>query len=97
MDRSFDLCAALFAVIAAILWFMSAAGGLPTMVMYWGAAPLNDPFHVALVASARWNACAAASSGASALCMGAAAAIRWNPAVEAKFRSVVTLLSARKD
>jgi hypothetical protein len=97
MDRWFDLCAAFFAIIAAILWFISAAGGLPTMVMYWGAAPVNDPFHLALIASARWNACAAASSGTSALCMGAAAAVRWNPAIETTLRSVVPWLNAKKD
>jgi len=97
MDRSFDLYAACFAAVAAILWFISAAGGLPTMVMYWGTAPANDPFYGALVAAARWNAGAAASSAASALCMGAAAALRWNPAIETKLRAVVPWLSARKD
>jgi hypothetical protein len=93
MDRWFDLGAAVFAIAGAILWFVSAAGGLPTIITYWGAAPANDPFYVALMASARWNMYAAVSTGASALCMGVAAAIRWTPAIGTKLQSAASGLN----
>jgi hypothetical protein len=63
-----DIACALFALAAAIFWFMSA-GMLPPMVTYWDSTPVNDPYYVAITRSARLNKWAAGFSGASALCL----------------------------
>jgi hypothetical protein len=55
MERWFDVAAAIFAVAAAVFWFMSAYGKLPPMISYWDRAPDNDPLYVALKFSARMN------------------------------------------
>ncbi len=70
MEKWLDVGAAMFALVAAIFWFLSACGNLPAIVTYWGHAPGNDPFYLALKFSAQMNTCAAALSGMSALCMG---------------------------
>lgn len=75
MEKWLDLTAAIFAAIAALFWFLSAEA-VPQMVMYWGAAPPNDPFFMSVQASAHWNSLAAAFSGFAAAFMAAAAAHR---------------------
>jgi hypothetical protein len=55
------------AFAAAAFWFKSAAIELPPMVSYFNQAPPNDPFRLALEASARDNRYAAAWAGVSAL------------------------------
>jgi len=57
-------------LIAAILWFMSAAGDLPLApgAAIGGTLP-TDPFNVALHHSARLNKWAAGATGASVLLM----------------------------
>ena len=69
MDVWLDVGAAVFAIGAAIFWFLSAHGKLPPMVAYWDAAPPNDPLYVAIKFSAKMNRWAAGLSGLSALCM----------------------------
>jgi hypothetical protein len=70
MEFWLDIGAALFALFAALFWFLSAYGKLPQMVAYWDQTPETDPFYVAVKFSAKMNACAAGLSGLSALCMG---------------------------
>jgi len=60
--------AAIFALLAAVFWFASAARDLPAMVTYWGGAPPDDPFFASIRSSARLNRWAAFFSGLSALC-----------------------------
>lgn len=69
MEKWFDIAAALFAIGAAIFWFLSASGKLPPMKAYWDATPETDPFRIAVVYAAQMNQWAAGLSGASALCM----------------------------
>jgi hypothetical protein len=71
MEKRLDICAALFALVAAGFWFCSAYGTLPPMVTYWDTTPPNDAFYLAMKHSAKMNTCAAGLSGASAFCMGA--------------------------
>ena len=40
MERWLDMGAAIFAIAAAIFWFLSAYGELPPMVTYWYQARL---------------------------------------------------------
>jgi hypothetical protein len=68
MEKWLDFATALFAIVAAVFWFLSA-GNPPRMMQYWGSVPENDPFRLALVFSAKMNGWAAGLSGASALCM----------------------------
>jgi hypothetical protein len=68
-----DLATAIFAAISAAFWLMSAWGPVPKMAMYWGAAPSNDPFLMAVRASAHWNFWAAVFSALTAVCMAASA------------------------
>lgn len=68
MRMLLEICAMVFAFIAAVLWFMSAAGDLPQSITYWDATPPNDPFYAALQASVRWSRWAAVAAGISALC-----------------------------
>jgi hypothetical protein len=58
---------AVAAFVAAIFWFLSALGPLPTMQTYWGSAPSTDPLVHALNVSALMNRYAAGFSGLSAL------------------------------
>jgi hypothetical protein len=69
MEKWSDVAAAMFAFIAAVFWFLSAAGKLPPIVGYWDSTPETDPFRLAVVASAKMNRWAAGFSGASALSM----------------------------
>jgi hypothetical protein len=62
------------AFAAAVFWYLSAIGEIPTPVAYWDAAPKSDLFCAAIVQSTRWNRIAAGSTGTSVL-MGAIAAI----------------------
>jgi hypothetical protein len=54
--------------LAAIFWFISASGKVPSMGTYFDSAPPDDPFLVAVRRSAVWNRFAAALTGVSALC-----------------------------
>jgi hypothetical protein len=69
MTRCFDIATAVFALLAAIFWFLSAHGKLPPMVSYLDRAPKNDPLYVALKFSASMNTIASVLSGLSALCV----------------------------
>jgi len=42
MTRTFEIAAALFAVVAAVFWFLSAYGELPQIVSYWDTAPVDE-------------------------------------------------------
>jgi hypothetical protein len=66
MGRWLDIGAAIFAFIAAVFWFLSAARKLPPMLAYWDKTPDSDPFYQAVKFSARMNVFAAAASGVSA-------------------------------
>jgi hypothetical protein len=45
MEKRLDMGAALFALVAAVFWFLSAYGKLPPMVSYLGESnPPDDPF-----------------------------------------------------
>jgi hypothetical protein len=39
MERWLDFGAAVFAIVAAVFWFLSAAGNVPSIMTYWGQAP----------------------------------------------------------
>ena len=67
MNKKLDFAAAIFAFIAAVFWFLSAAGQLPPIGMYWLHAPETDPFYQALKFSARMSMVASVFSGLSAL------------------------------
>jgi hypothetical protein len=67
MNKKLDFAAAMFALIAAVFWGLSAACQLPPIVMYWGQAPETDPFYQAFKFSARMNMVASVFSGLSAL------------------------------
>jgi len=69
MTKWFDIGAAIFALFAAVFWFLSAYGKLPPMVSYWDQAPDTDPLYLALKFSARMNSIAAVLSGLAALCV----------------------------
>jgi hypothetical protein len=69
MERWLDFGAAVFAIVAAVFWFLSAAGNVPSIMTYWGQAPGNDPFYATLQHSAEMNMWAAMFSGLSALCV----------------------------
>jgi hypothetical protein len=63
-----DLATAMFALAAAVFWFL-ASGKLPPMLGYWGVErPASDPHLMAVEKSARFNSIAAVLSGCSALC-----------------------------
>jgi hypothetical protein len=70
MEKWLDIGAAVFALIAAIFWFLSAYGKLPPMVTYWGSTPGADPFYKAVRFSAEMNKWAAGFSSVSALLKG---------------------------
>jgi len=69
MGKWLDVSAAVFALAAAVFWFLSAYGKLPPMIAYYDAAPETDPFYKAVKFSAKMNQWAAGFSGLSALCM----------------------------
>ena len=71
MERWLEIGAAVFALGAAVFWFLSAYGEIPAMIPYWGHVPENDPFYVSIKFSAQINRWAAGLSGASALCVSA--------------------------
>jgi hypothetical protein len=70
MEKWLDIVAAIFALVAAVFWFLSAYRKLPTILPYWGWTPESDPYRQAVVFSAKMNTWASVFSGASALCMG---------------------------
>jgi hypothetical protein len=71
MSYWLDLGTALFALAAAVFWFLSAYGKLPPMPgMYWTQVPETDPFFRAIKFSAGMNKIAAFLIGLSALCAG---------------------------
>ena len=70
MEKWSDIGAAVFALVAALFWFLSAYGKLPPMVTYWTSTPSDDPFYKAVMFSAMMNKWAAGLSGVSALLMG---------------------------
>jgi len=66
---AFDIGGAAFALIAAVFWFISAYGKLPSMATYWNETPSSDPYYSAVMFSAKMNRFAAGSSGVSAVCI----------------------------
>jgi hypothetical protein len=70
MEKWLDAGVAIFALIAAVFWFLSAYGSVPPMVTYFDSAPPDDPFFVAVKRSAFWNCWAATFTALSALCAG---------------------------
>jgi len=64
-----DGSAALFAMVAAVFWFLSAVKKLPPVGSPYGKRPEPDPFFEALNFTALLNKRAAFFSGLSALCM----------------------------
>jgi len=58
-----NIVAALAAIIAAVFWFLSAAGKLPPMVTYWDSTPSTDPLYQALQNGVRMNRIAAIFCG----------------------------------
>jgi hypothetical protein len=70
MSRWMDVAAAVFALLAAVFWFLSAAGKLPPIVAYWDRTPDSDPFYQAIRFSALMNTIAALCSGVSAALFG---------------------------
>jgi hypothetical protein len=66
VNKKLDMATAIFAFIAAVFWFLSAAGRLPPLVSYWGQAPDTDPFYQAMKNSALMNTIASVCSGLSA-------------------------------
>lgn len=76
MTPVLDAATAAFAFVAALFWFLSAAGKLPPMVSYWDKAPDNDPFFKAVRRSAMLNRWGAVFAGLSALCAGASFVLR---------------------
>jgi hypothetical protein len=69
MEKSLDVATAVFAISAAVFWFLSAYGKPPPMVAYWDATPETDPFRMAVTFSAKMNRWASGFSGLSAMCM----------------------------
>ena len=70
MQKRLNVVRALFGLVAAVFWFLSAYGKLPPMVDYWDETQKNDPFFVAVKFSAQMNRWAAFFSGLSAFCVG---------------------------
>jgi hypothetical protein len=84
IDFGLNAGAALFAFVAAALWFASAGGKLPKAdKTFAGFLDTPDAIIVALKHSAKWNRWAALSAGVSALLM--TAAIAW------KLRAIASL------
>ena len=70
-----NIASALAAFAAAAFWWLSASP-LPPMVSYWGGAPADDPFFIALQESARLNGRAALCAAISAVLFGVATLIQ---------------------
>jgi hypothetical protein len=70
MEKWLDVGSAVFALMAAFFWFLSAHGKLPPMVSYWDSAPETDPFFQAVKFSALMNTWAAGFSCLSAFLFG---------------------------
>ena len=68
------ITAAVLALASAFFWWRSAARSIPAPMTYWDAMPEDAPFIVAVRATARDNAIAAALAGLAAA-IGAAGAI----------------------
>jgi hypothetical protein len=66
MSRWIEIAAAVFAFLAAVFLFFSAAGKLPPIVAYWDKTPDTDPFFQAVQFSAYMNTISAMCSGVSA-------------------------------
>jgi hypothetical protein len=62
-----DLATALFALAAAIFWFLASYATLPPMLPYFDAVPASDAYRQAVEHSAWLNSVAAALSGCAAL------------------------------
>ena len=71
MRDVFELGTAIFALFAAVFWFLSAYGKVPPMLSYWDQVPDTDPFYRAVRHSVKMNKWAAVFSGISALCAAA--------------------------
>jgi hypothetical protein len=63
-----DLATALFALAAAVFWFLASYREPPPILAYWDATPPSDPHTRAVARSARLNSIAAFLSGLSAAC-----------------------------
>ncbi|MEG6508609.1 hypothetical protein V6C03_06470 [Methyloligella sp. 2.7D] len=72
-----DAMIAISAFLAALFWFFSASGGHPPMKSYWGAAPADDPFFLALKDAVFWNFWGALFSGISATFLCGRALLAW--------------------
>jgi hypothetical protein len=70
-----DGAQALAAFAAAIFWFLSASSP-PPMKSYFGGAPADDPFFVALQESARLNGYAALCAAVAAVLFGIVTLVR---------------------
>jgi hypothetical protein len=68
METWLDVGAAVFALVAAVFWFLSAVGNVPKLVRLSTSA--SEPFYSALQFSAEMNRWAALFSSLSALCAG---------------------------
>jgi hypothetical protein len=75
VKRYLDFATVVFALAAAVFWFLSAYETLPPMISYWGQTPPNDPFFVAMKQAAWMNTLAAFFSCLSASSMGVKIAI----------------------
>jgi len=64
IEKWLDIAAAIFALVAAAFWFVSAYGKLPPMITYWGATPEADAFYQAVKFGALMNRWAAAFQAA---------------------------------
>jgi hypothetical protein len=77
MSGWLDLGAAVFAFVAAVFWFLSAARPVPPMVKNWDSTPESDPLYLAVKFSARMNAIAATFAGLSAILLAVKSAESW--------------------
>jgi hypothetical protein len=69
MSVMLDIGAAIFALVAAVFWFRSAAVKLPPMSDTLDSPQEDDPFYKAVKSSAQLNKWAALFSGLSAACI----------------------------
>jgi len=67
---AFNIASAVSALVAAIFWYLSAVGELPPMISYFGYAPPDDPFLLAMQTGVILNRWAAGFAALSALCAG---------------------------
>jgi hypothetical protein len=85
MTTTIKMVSGLFGLLAALLWFLSAAGDIPLApgAAIGGTLP-TEPFNVAMHHSATLNTWAAAATGASVLLMVVAEFIDLRTKVRAK-------------